>query len=145
MSTQLSRPSASAGAASGRAVIHGRDASRRTPLESVRAYTSMPTNEAEMEGVWVRQWDAAAGGAGADWATCLRLLERAAAAAAVAHDGVALAAASSTRVGGGCLFLLGGELNEIKKSKKSIFALYGRRPVIKTQQPTKNMRTRCRR
>ncbi len=43
-------------------------------------------DEAETEGAWVRRWDAVAGGAGADWATCLRLLERAA------------AAASSTRV-----------------------------------------------
>ena len=45
--------------------------------------------------------DAVAGGAGADWATCLRLLERAAAAAAaadVACDGAASTAASSTRV-----------------------------------------------
>ena len=45
--------------------------------------------------------DAVAGGAGADWATCLRLLERAAAAAAnVARDGAASTAASSMRVGG---------------------------------------------
>jgi len=61
--------------------------------------------------------DVVAGGEGADWATCLRLLERAAAAAAaatdVARDGAALTAASSTRVGGG-LFVPGGELNEIK-------------------------------
>jgi len=35
----------------------------------------------------VRRWDAVAGGAGADWATCLRLLERAAAADDVARDG----------------------------------------------------------
>jgi hypothetical protein len=42
------------------------------------------------------------GGAGADWTTCLSLLERAAAAAAdVARDGAASTAASSTRVGGG--------------------------------------------
>ena len=47
--------------------------------------------------------DVVAGGAGADWATCLSLLERAAAAAAaaVARDGAASTAASSTRVGGG--------------------------------------------
>jgi hypothetical protein len=46
--------------------------------------------------------DAVAGGAGADWATCLSLLERAATAAAdVARDGAASTAASSTRVGGG--------------------------------------------
>ena len=46
---------------------------------------------------------------------------------------------------GGCLFVPGGELNEIKKSKKNVFALYGRLPVIQTQQPTKNTRTRRRR
>jgi len=46
--------------------------------------------------------DAVAGGAGADWATCLRLLERADAAAAdVSRDGAAATAASSTRVWGG--------------------------------------------
>ena len=46
--------------------------------------------------------DAVAGGAGADWATCLSLLERAAAAAAaVARDGAASTAASSTCVWGG--------------------------------------------
>jgi len=45
--------------------------------------------------------DMVAGGAGADWATCLSLLERAAAAAAdIARDGAASTAASSTRVGG---------------------------------------------
>ena len=43
--------------------------------------------------------DAVAGGAGADWATCLHLLERAAAAAAdVARDGATSTAASSMRV-----------------------------------------------
>jgi hypothetical protein len=41
--------------------------------------------------------DAVAGGAGADWATCLR----SSAAADVARDGAVLTAASSTRVGGG--------------------------------------------
>jgi hypothetical protein len=56
-------------------------------------------DEAETEGAWVRRWDAVAGGAGADWATCLRLLERAA--ADVALDGAVSTAASSTRVGGG--------------------------------------------
>ena len=55
-------------------------------------------HEAETEGAWVRRWDAVAGGAGADWATCLRLLERAA--ADVALDGAASTAASSSRVGG---------------------------------------------
>jgi len=91
--------------------------------------------------------DAVAGGVGADWATCLHLLECAAAAAAadVARDGAASTAASSTRVGGGCLFVPGGELNEIKKLKKNDFALYGRLPVIQTLQPTKNTRTRRRR
>jgi hypothetical protein len=54
----------------------------RTPLESARAYALMPPDEAETEGVWVWRWDAVAGWAGADWANCLRLLERAAAAAA---------------------------------------------------------------
>jgi len=48
--------------------------------------------------------DAVAGGAGADWATCLCLLDRAAAATAaaadIARDGAASTAASSTRVGG---------------------------------------------
>jgi len=63
--------------------------------------------------------DTVVGGAGADWATCLRLLERAAAAAAeVTRNSAASTAASSTRVGGGCLFVPGGDLNEIKKSKK---------------------------
>ena len=74
--------------------------SGHTPLESARAYASMPPDEAETEGAWVRtRWRAA----GADWATCLSLLERAAAAAAadVARDGAASTAASSTRVGGG--------------------------------------------
>jgi hypothetical protein len=48
--------------------------------------------------------DVVAGGAGADWATCLCLLERAAAAAAAAdfaRNGAASTAASSTRVWGG--------------------------------------------
>ena len=49
-------------------------------------------DEAETEGAWVRRWDAVAGGAGADWATCLRLLERAA--ADVALDGAVSTAAS---------------------------------------------------
>ena len=73
-----------------------RDALGRTPLESARAYASMPPNEAQTEGVWVWRWDAAAGEAGADWATCLRLLERAVNSANVACDGAALTAALST-------------------------------------------------
>ena len=101
MSAQLPCTSASTCAASGRAVIPGRDALRRTPLESACAYALIPPNKAEMEGAWVRRWDAAAGGAGADWATCLHLLERAATAIDVACDGGALTAASSTRVWGG--------------------------------------------
>ena len=104
----------------------------------------MPPNEAETEGVWVRmRWQA--GRAGADWATCLSLLERAAAAAAtVTCDGATSTAASLTRVGG-CLFVPCGKLNEIKKSKNNLFALYGRLPVIQTQQQIKNTRTRRRR
>jgi hypothetical protein len=65
-------------------------------LKSAHAYTSMPPNKAEMEQAWVWQMDAAAGRAGADWASCLRLLERATAAANIACDGAALMAASST-------------------------------------------------
>ena len=46
--------------------------------------------------------DAVAGGAGADWATCLHLLERAAAAVTdVARDDAASTAALSTCVWGG--------------------------------------------
>jgi len=56
------------------------------------------------ERAWVRQWDAVAGGAGADWATCLRLLERAA--ADVALDGAASTAASLTGVWGGVFSFL---------------------------------------
>ena len=80
--------------------MRARDASGRTPLESARAHASMPPDETETEGSWVRRWDAAAGGVGADWATCLPLLERTAAAADVARDGAVSTAASSTRVGG---------------------------------------------
>ncbi|KAL3763118.1 hypothetical protein ACHAW5_010748 [Stephanodiscus triporus] len=39
----------------------------------------MPPDVAEAEGASVRRWDAVAGGTGADWENCLRLLERAAA------------------------------------------------------------------
>ncbi len=53
-----------------------------------------------MEGAWVQQWDAVAGGAGGDWATCLCLLERAVTATNVACNGVALTAASLMRAGG---------------------------------------------
>ena len=117
-------------------IFNARDASGRTPvgsgrtpLESARAYASMPPDEAETEGAWVRtRWRA--GRAGADWATCLRLLERAA-------DDVAL-----DGCGGRCLFVPGGELNEMKTI---VFALYGCLPVIQTQQPTTNTCTRRRR
>ena len=78
--------------------MRARDASGRTPLESARAYTLMPPDEAGTEGVWVWRWDA--GWAGADWATCLHLLERAAAAADIARDGAASTAVSSTRMRG---------------------------------------------
>ena len=125
-----------------REVMRARDASGCTPLESAQAYAWIPPDEAEMEGAWVWWWDMAAGGAGADWVTCLRLLERATTAADVAPGGAASTASSSTHVGGGGLFVLGGKLNDIKKSKTNVFALYGHRPVIQTQQPTKNTRTR---
>ncbi len=59
-------------------------------------YATMPPEEAETERAWVFLRDAAAGGAGANWATCLRLLERATAAANVARNGVALTTASPT-------------------------------------------------
>ena len=83
-----------------REVMRARDASGRTPLESAHAYASMPPNEVEMEGELVWRWDAAAGGAGADWVTCLHLLERSAAAADIARDGAASTAASSTHMRG---------------------------------------------
>jgi len=67
--------------------MRARDASGCTPLKLARAYASIPSDKAETERAWVRWWDAAAGGAGTDWATCLHLLERAATAADVARDG----------------------------------------------------------
>ncbi len=76
--------------------------------------------------------DAVAGGAGDDWATCLSLLE-CAAAADVARDGAASTVASSTRVGGRCLFVPGSELNEIKKIKK--------KPLCLIWPPTGNSNT----
>ena len=45
-------------------------------------------------GFW--RWDVAAAGEGADWATCLRLLEHAAATAAVTCDGASSTASLST-------------------------------------------------
>jgi hypothetical protein len=82
-----------------REAMRARDASGRTPLESARAYTSIPPDEVETEGAWVRRWDAAASGSGADWATCLRLLEHATAAANVARDGAASSMACSVAGG----------------------------------------------
>ena len=88
----------------------------------------MPPDEAETEGAWVRtRWRA--GRAGADWATCLRLLERATATAAaavdvdVARDGAASTAALSTRVGG--VSLRSGLRTERDKKieKKHVFAM----------------------
>ncbi len=44
-------------------------------------------------------------------------------------------------MGGCCLFVQGGKLNDKEKSKiKYIVALDGRRPIKNTQQSTKNMR-----
>jgi hypothetical protein len=63
--------------------------------------------------------DAVAGGAGADWATCLRLLERAAAAARHRSRRCRVDGGVVDACGGGCLFVLGGELNEIKNRKKT--------------------------
>jgi hypothetical protein len=98
-------------------IFYVRDASGRTPLESARAYASPGRGAPRSSRVSARLRldaprqggdgggvgsDAVAGGAGADWATCLSLLESAAAAAAdVARDGAAPTAASSARVGGG--------------------------------------------
>ena len=113
--------------------MRARDALGCTPLKLARAYASIPPNKAETEGVGVRRWDAAAGGAGADWATCLHLLEHAAAAADVARDGAVLMAASSTRVGG--LSLHSGRQTERDKkiNKKRICLIW---------PPTGNSNTR---
>jgi len=80
------------------AMMRARDASGRTPLESARTYASMSPDEAEVERASVRRWDAVAGGAGADWATCLRLLERAAA-DDVARDGALTSTSMTTTMG----------------------------------------------
>ena len=79
----------------------GGNAGKGCDVESVRPYASMPPDEAETKRVWVRRRDAAAGGAGNDWATCLHLLERTAAAANVACNSAALMAALLTCVWGG--------------------------------------------
>ncbi len=91
----------------------------RTPLESARAYASMPPDEAETEGAWVWQLDAVAGGAGADWATCLRLLERRRRHRQRRSQRCGVDGGVVDECGGGCLFVPGGKLNEIKKSKKT--------------------------
>jgi len=61
--------------------------------------------------------DAVAGGAGADWATCLP--------PPTSLVTVPRRRRRCRRVWGGCLFVPGGELNEIKKSKKTRLC-YGR-------------------
>ena len=81
--------------------MRARDALGRTLLESVRAYASIPPNKVETEGAWVWQWEAAAGGAGANLATCLRLLECASAATNVACDGACFDGGIVDRVWGG--------------------------------------------
>ena len=81
------------------AMMRARDASGRTPLESARAFASMSPDEAEAERASVRRWDAVAGGAGADWDTCLRLLERAAADDDVARDGESTSTSMTTTMG----------------------------------------------
>ena len=103
----------------------------------------MPPDKAEMEGVLVWRWNAAAGGPGADWLTCLHLLERAAAAANIARGGVATTAALSMPVGG--VSLHSGQQTEQDKKLKKIFAFDGHRLVFQTQQQTKNMCMRRRR
>jgi hypothetical protein len=104
------RRSALCGPAAGTRVAHrgvlweanwARDALGRTPLKLVRAYSLMAPDKAETEGAWVWRWDTVAGGAGADWATCLCLLECATATTNVACSGAALTVALSTRVGWG--------------------------------------------
>jgi hypothetical protein len=86
----------------------------------------MPPDEAETEGAWVwTRWRA--GRAGADWATCLRLLERAAAATAaadIARDSAASTVALSTRVGG--VSLRSGRRTERDKKIEKTRLCYGR-------------------
>ena len=54
-------------------------------------------------------------GAGADWVTCLRLLERAAAPANIVNDGAASMAASLRRVCGGLSLRSGQQTERDKK------------------------------
>ena len=66
-----------------------------------------------------------AGGAGADWTTCLRLLERAAAAAAdVVRDGAASTVASSTRVRGGVSSFRAANERDKKIEKKRLCLIW---------------------
>jgi hypothetical protein len=114
----------------------------RTPLESARAYASMPPDEAETEGAWVwTRWRAGRGLIGrlacAYWSappppTSLATVPRG-------------QRRRRRRVCGGVSLRSGRRTERDKKSKKNVFALYGRLPVIQTQQPTKNTRTRRRR
>jgi hypothetical protein len=124
-------------------IFNARDALGRTPLESARAYASMPPDEAETEGAWVRTRCGRGGGRLGDLpepAGARRRHRRRRRSRRCRVDGGVVDAC-----GGGCLFVPCGKMNEIKKSKKNLLALYGRLPVIQTQQPTKNTRTRRRR
>ena len=127
-----------------REAMRARDASGRTLLESARANASMPPDEAETEGAWVWRWDVAAGGAGANWATFLHLLERTTATANVARDSSTSSAALSMRVGGVSL-CSERQTERDQKIEKNFFALDSRQPVIQTQQPSKNTCTQHRR
>ena len=143
MLAQLPCTSTSTCAASGRAVIRGRDALRRTPLESACAYALMPPNEAEMEGAWVWTWWRAGRGP-------IGRLACACWSAPTLPPPTSLATVPRRRrrrrrVCGGVSLRSGRRTERDKKSKKNVFALYGRLPVIQTQQPTKNTRTRRRR
>lgn len=57
-----------------------RDSSGSTPLELAKQFASLVPDDIERERQSVRRWDVVAGGTGADWDACLRLLEGAAAA-----------------------------------------------------------------
>ena len=115
----------------------------RTPLETARAYASMPPDEAETEGAWVRtRWRAGRGPIGRLACACWS--------APTLPPPTSLATVPRRRrrrrrVCGGVSLRSGRRTERDKKSKKNVFALYGRLPVIQTQQPTKNTRTRRRR
>jgi len=59
--------------------LQSKDAAGKTPLQLARHFTSMNEEELENEKQSVRRWDVVAGNENADWHTCLRLLESAAA------------------------------------------------------------------